>query len=166
MQDGCKVYMDSYMAPNGSCFIVTWTLFKNRLLEVGLTQNRETIALRVLTAVDLSYFIIWLHTTLEGPWPHNMTLEVCWDVWRPLDTFSWALTISQTRLLAHVKCSPNPILQKWKPWDHILKFELGAQDFITLCQLISDTQLFCGCDGECHPLYIFTCVNLSHHYTH
>ena len=41
MQDGCKVYMDSYMTLNGSCFMVTWIIFKNRLLEVGLTQNRE-----------------------------------------------------------------------------------------------------------------------------
>jgi hypothetical protein len=22
---------------------------------------------------------IWLHTTLEGPWPHYMILEVYWD---------------------------------------------------------------------------------------
>jgi hypothetical protein len=22
---------------------------------------------------------IWLHTTLEDPWPHYMSLEVCWD---------------------------------------------------------------------------------------
>ena len=22
---------------------------------------------------------MWLHTTLEGPWPHYMTLEVCWN---------------------------------------------------------------------------------------
>jgi hypothetical protein len=22
---------------------------------------------------------IWLHTTLEHPWPHYMVLEVCWD---------------------------------------------------------------------------------------
>jgi hypothetical protein len=39
MQDGCKVYMDSYMSSNGSCFMVTWTIFKNHLLEVGLTQK-------------------------------------------------------------------------------------------------------------------------------
>ena len=39
MQDGCKVYMGSYMVPNGSCFVVTWTILKNHLLEVGLTQN-------------------------------------------------------------------------------------------------------------------------------
>ena len=39
MQDGCKVYMDSYMASNGSCVHGTWTIFKIHLLEVGLTQN-------------------------------------------------------------------------------------------------------------------------------
>ena len=37
MHDGCKVYMDSYMISNGSCFMVTWIIFKNHLLEVGLT---------------------------------------------------------------------------------------------------------------------------------
>ena len=53
MQGGRKVYMDAYMASNGSCFMVTWTTFKNHLLEVGLTQNRETMALRTLTPIDL-----------------------------------------------------------------------------------------------------------------
>ena len=28
MQDGCRVYMDPYMASNGSCFMVTWTISK------------------------------------------------------------------------------------------------------------------------------------------
>ena len=41
MQDKCKVYMDSYMAPHGPCFMVIWTLLKNHLLEVGW----ETMAL-------------------------------------------------------------------------------------------------------------------------
>ena len=45
MQDGCKVYMDSYMASNGSHFMVTWIIFKTHVLEVGLTQNRETMTL-------------------------------------------------------------------------------------------------------------------------
>jgi hypothetical protein len=31
---------------------------KNHLFEVGLTQNRETMALRTLTTVDLFYFIM------------------------------------------------------------------------------------------------------------
>ena len=39
-------------------FMVTWTIFKNHLLEVGLTQNQETMALRTLTTVDLFYFIM------------------------------------------------------------------------------------------------------------
>jgi hypothetical protein len=42
MQDGCKVYLGSYMASNGSHFMVTWIIFKYHLLEVSLTQNRET----------------------------------------------------------------------------------------------------------------------------
>ena len=57
MQDGCKVYI-SYMASHGSCFMVTRTAFKNYLLEVGLTQNRETMAIKNLANVDLFYFII------------------------------------------------------------------------------------------------------------
>ena len=30
--------------------------FQNHLLEVGLTQNQETMALRMLTTIDLFYF--------------------------------------------------------------------------------------------------------------
>jgi hypothetical protein len=58
MQDGCRVYMDSYMTSNRSCFMVIWIIFKNYLLEVGLTQNRETMVLRMLTTIGLSYFIM------------------------------------------------------------------------------------------------------------
>jgi hypothetical protein len=58
MQDGCKVYMDTYMASNGSCFMNTWIVFKYYLLEVGLTQKWETMALRTLTSVDLFYLIV------------------------------------------------------------------------------------------------------------
>ena len=32
--------------------------FKNHLLEVGLTQNQEIMALRTLTTVGLFYFIM------------------------------------------------------------------------------------------------------------
>ena len=66
MQDGCKLYMDSYMATNRSCFMVTWTIFKTHLLEVGLTQSRETMAHRTLTSVDLFYF-----TMCEDPHEHK-----------------------------------------------------------------------------------------------
>jgi hypothetical protein len=50
--------MDPYMASYGSSFMVTWIIFQNHLLEVGLTQNRETMALRTLPTVDLFYFIM------------------------------------------------------------------------------------------------------------
>ena len=58
MQDGCNVHMHSYMASNRSCFMVTWTIFKDHLLEVGLTQNQETTALRTLTIDELFYSIM------------------------------------------------------------------------------------------------------------
>ena len=100
MQDACKVYMNSYMASNGSCVMVTWTIIKNHLLEVGVTQNQETMALRNLITVDFVYIIIcedlawielyrnsiWLRTRLHmtshytwNPWPHCRNLEVSWD---------------------------------------------------------------------------------------
>ena len=50
--------MDSYMASNGSCFTITWTIVKNHMLEVGLTRNRETMELWTLTTIDLFYFIM------------------------------------------------------------------------------------------------------------
>ena len=55
MQDGCKLYMDSW---NGSCFRVTWIIFTNHLLEVGLTKPWETMALWTLTTVALFYFVM------------------------------------------------------------------------------------------------------------
>ena len=119
MQDGCKVYMDFYMAPNGSCFMVTWNILKNILLEVGLTQNRETMAHQTLTTIGLFYFIVcedpheqkfilmafWLgvrsHMTSQYTW--RSTLHVYGGVLgRPLDTLFWALTISWSWLLARV----------------------------------------------------------------
>ena len=126
MQDGCKVYMDSYMARNGSCFMVTWTIFKNHLLEVGLTQNWETLALRTLTTIGLFYFYhvwgpawieihwnsIWLraqsHMTSHYTWGSVTTLHDFGGVLgRPLDTFLWALTSIWSRLLALVWSAPN-----------------------------------------------------------
>ena len=121
MQDGCKVYMDSYMASNGSRFMVTWTIFKNHLLEVGLTQNQETMALRTLTTVALFYSIMredlheWTsikiafrlkvrsrmtshYTRGSVTTPHDLGGVLG----RPLDTFFWALTTSWSRLLARV----------------------------------------------------------------
>ena len=64
--------MDSYLASNGSCFMVTWIILNNHFLEVGLTQNRETMAPRMLTTVDLFYFIM-----CEDPCEHKF-VEIIW----------------------------------------------------------------------------------------
>ena len=60
MQDGCKnlrKFLHGW-ASNGSCFMVTWTIFKNGLLEVGLPQNRKIMAHRTFTTIGLFYFIM------------------------------------------------------------------------------------------------------------
>jgi hypothetical protein len=46
------------MVSNGSCFMVTWIIFKDHLLEVRLTQDWETMALRMLTTINLFYLIM------------------------------------------------------------------------------------------------------------
>ena len=38
--------------------MVTWTILKNHLLEVGLTQNQETMTLQMLTTIDSFYIIM------------------------------------------------------------------------------------------------------------
>ena len=130
MRDGCRVYMNSYMASNGSCFMVTshmrlrardhykqstlvggkrgagpsllwnttlegrmeyvsarwmWSLhgvlrgiewimfhghldcFENFLLEVALTQNRETMTLQTLITVDCILFLSCVRTCMKEP---------------------------------------------------------------------------------------------------
>ena len=124
MQDGCKVHMDSYMASIGSCFMVTWLIFKNHFMEVGLPQNRETMALQMHTTVELLYFIIcenpheknqqnsiWLrarsHTASHYTWEPMTTQHGCGGVLeRPQNIFFWALTILWSRLLAHMWSGP------------------------------------------------------------
>jgi hypothetical protein len=88
------------------------------LLEVGLTQNRETMALQTLTTVNLFYFAmykdlheihwnsIWLraqsHMNSRYTWGSVTTLhDFGGALEQPFDTFFWALTVSWTRLLAH-----------------------------------------------------------------
>jgi hypothetical protein len=114
IQDGCKVYMDSYITSNGPHFMVTWTISNNHLLESGLTQNHwETMALRTLTTIYLLLFImirgptwieihwnsIWLraqsHMASHYTWGSVTTLHDFGGVlgW-PWNTFFWALTIS------------------------------------------------------------------------
>ena len=91
-----------------------------------LTQNRETMALRMLTTVGFIVFYhvrgpawikihwisIWLrvrsHMTSHYRWGFVTTLHGFGSVFgRPLDTFFWALTISWSRLLACVWSGPK-----------------------------------------------------------
>ena len=86
-------------------------LFEVGLFEVGPKQHREIMALWNLTTINFFSFImcedsawiefievafswghghIWLQTTLEGPWPHYMILEVSGTTLRH---FFWALII-------------------------------------------------------------------------
>ena len=42
MQDGCNIYIDSYMASNGWSFLSTWTIVDNRLLETKNSGDHGT----------------------------------------------------------------------------------------------------------------------------
>ena len=53
MQDGCKVYMDSYMSCNGLCFMVIWVIFKNHLLEAVRPNTKQW------DHVTLNYYKCW-----------------------------------------------------------------------------------------------------------
>jgi hypothetical protein len=113
MQDRCEVYIDAYMASTGSCFMVTWIIFKNRLLKIGLTQNWETMALRNLITVDFLFILSCVRTHMnkklltyclvEGLVIYDFTLDLrvrehatCfWKCLRKaFGHFFWALTIS------------------------------------------------------------------------
>jgi hypothetical protein len=118
MLDGCQIYIHSYMALIGSCFTVTWTIFKNRLLEVGLTQNRETMALETLTTVGLLYFIMvedptWIEICWSSIWARShMTSHYTWrSVTTPHDfggvlgrPLSWTLSFGLSQFHCHGSC--------------------------------------------------------------
>ena len=53
-----STWIPSYMALNGSCFMITWTIFKDHFVEAGLRENRETMTFRTLTTLGLVYFIM------------------------------------------------------------------------------------------------------------
>ena len=117
-QDGCKVYMDSFLhgIKNGSCFMVTWIIFENYLLEVGLTQNPIGRPWHFKCSQPLVYSILFYHvwgpawteiqwnSTWSRAWSH-MASDYTWGSvatlrylrgvlgWR-FYTFFWAITIS------------------------------------------------------------------------
>jgi hypothetical protein len=54
MQDGCK-RLHGFLHDNAW---IIWIILKNHLLEVGLAQNWETMALRTFTTADSFYCIM------------------------------------------------------------------------------------------------------------
>jgi hypothetical protein len=89
VQDGCKVYMDPYMASNGSCFVVTWTIFKNLLLEVGRTQKWETMAFQ---NVINRWFIIILIMCEDPAWIENHQKSIWLRAWTHMAShYTWGL---------------------------------------------------------------------------
>ena len=89
--------MVSYMASNGSCFMVTWTIFKIQLLEVGLTQTGRPWHSKISQLLLVYFDHVWgpcmnrnslIQCLAEGPVtydftlhlvPHYMILEESWD---------------------------------------------------------------------------------------
>ena len=130
MQDGCKVYMDSYMASNG--INVSWWLglfsslrgrpnTKPGDYSTPKSCNHRFIILYHVwgprmnrSSLDIAFGWVphhmWMHTTLEGMWPHYMSLEVSWDnLWKFLfDSHSFMIMA----LGLCVKWPSNPLSKK------------------------------------------------------
>ena len=112
MQDGCKVYMDSYMASIELCFMVTWTIFQKPPL--GGRPNTKPgdhgnpkyhnhciiiifIMYEDLAWIDLYWNSIWLwgqsHMILHYNWGSVTTLHDFGSVLgQSLDTHSFMVT--------------------------------------------------------------------------
>jgi hypothetical protein len=107
MQDGCKVYMDFYMASNESCFMVTWTIFKYHLLKVGFaertmrpghSEHSQPLIYFILSCVSTRMIRNSLKSHLvEGPVTYGFTLHLrvrehtTW-VWRCVGSGLWTLS--------------------------------------------------------------------------
>jgi hypothetical protein len=109
-----------HMASNGSYFMVTWTIFKNHLLDVGLTQTSNThnhwfilfYHAWGLAWIKILWNSIWMkaqsHMTSHYTRGSMTTLhELGGVLGQPLHTFFWALTISWSHLLARMWNGPN-----------------------------------------------------------
>ena len=140
-----KVYVDSYVASVGSCFMVTWTGFQNHLVEVDLTQNRSGdhgtpnahnywfilfYHTQGSTWIEIHQNSIWLrflsHTTSHYTWGSVTALHGFGGViGQSLDTFFWVLTMSWSWLLAHVWSGPKSQLQPLLPLSPFLSLFQG-----------------------------------------
>ena len=125
IRDGCKFYVDFYMASTGSCCMVTWTIFTKPPLggRPNTTtgdhgplnaHNRWSILyyhVRGPALIEIRWNSIWLrvqsHMASHYTWGSVTTLRDFGGVsGRHLVTFFWAHTISWLRLLARVWSGP------------------------------------------------------------
>ena len=133
MQDGCTVYMDSYMASNGSCFMVSWTTFKKPLLggkphtkpgDHGIPNTHDCWFILFYHVwgpawIDIHWNIIQprarSHMTSHYTWGSVTTLHDFWGILgRPLDILFWAPTFTWSRLLARAWSGPRlPTELQW-----------------------------------------------------
>ena len=141
--DGCEVYMDSYMASNGLCFMVTWIIFqkppsgdrpstKSRDNGTPNAHNRWFILSYLVWKpawIEIHWISIWLkyrsHMASHYSRGSVTTLHTFGGfLRRPLDTFFWALIISQSRLLAHVWIGPyrSSLYIMWYQGDFAINF--------------------------------------------
>ena len=148
--------MHSYMTSNGSCFVVTWTIFKNHLLEVGQHKTKRPWHFECSPPFFILFYHVWESPKIERHWNSiwlraqlDMASQYTWDsmttlhdfggiLERPLGTFFWALTISWSQLLARVWSGPKSGLLKktslgylWeiKPTCDFARLEVGG--FVT-----------------------------------
>ena len=127
MQDGCRVYMESYMPSNGSCFLGHLDYFqKPPLGGRSNTKHGDHGTPNAHNRWFIPFFYhnwgsewikthwnsIWLRTRSHMPsqytWESMTTLHDFGGVlgW-PLNTLFWALTVSWSQLLARVWSGPQ-----------------------------------------------------------
>ena len=159
IQDGCKAYMNSYMASNGSCFMVTWTIFRNHLLEKppntkpgdhGTLNAHNRCLIPFYHAcgpawIEIHWNSIWLRArspmASHYTWRSVTTLHDFGGVlgW-PWDTLFWALTMPWSRLLACMWSGPKIMRQMRvdaiRNWWWIWNLEALDRNVDTFCMYV------------------------------
>ena len=77
MQDGCKVYMDSYMASDGSCFMVTWTIRGGGLEKPAEMQPSEAATSPQRVGLGLGLVVFSILATHPAFWLLPSLLHFC-----------------------------------------------------------------------------------------
>ena len=91
-----SAWIHSYMASNGSFFMVIGTTSKNHLLDVGLSQDRKIMTLRTLTILNLlSIYHVW--------GPHEYTfIEIIAFGWGPRSQTTSRYTLESVTTLSYM----------------------------------------------------------------